>query len=240
MSKLAAELVAAAAAGTALLAVLAGTAGLGPVGIGTGLACLLATGVLLAGGLAAAGRPGLGPADRITLVRAVLVAAVAALVVDSHSRPVSVATLTGLAAAALLLDAVDGQVARRRQACSQIGARFDMEVDAFLILVLSGYAVHLVGGWVLAIGLARYGYAVAGWLLPWLREPVPPRYWSKVVAAIQGIGLTVVASGLLATPVAAMALAGALVLLAESFGHQIRWLARRQLRRALVSSAVHG
>jgi len=233
------ELALTAAAGAALLAVLAGTAGLSPAGVAAGLACLLATGVLLARGLAAAGRRDLGPADRITLVRAGLVAGVAALVVDSIDRPVSVVALTGLAAGALVLDAVDGQVARRRQACSELGARFDMEVDAFLILLLSGYAAHRFGGWVLAIGLARYGYLVAGWLLPWLREPVPPRYWYKVVAAIQGIVLTVAASGLLPRPILLTALVVASLLLAESFGHQVGWLARREPSR-LVTGAVHG
>ena len=64
-----------------------------------------------------------------------------------------------------------------------------MEVDAWLILVLSVYVAPMVGGWVLAIGLARYAYVAAGWLLPWLRGPVPPRYWRKVVAAIQGVTL---------------------------------------------------
>lgn len=233
------ELALTAAAGAALLAVLAGTAGLGPAGVAAGLACLLATGVLLARGLAAAGRRGLNPADRITLARAGLVAGVAALVVDSFGRPVSVVALTGLATGALVLDAVDGQVARRRQACSELGARFDLEVDAFLILVLSGYAAHRFGGWVLAIGLARYGYLVAGWALPWLREPVPARYWYKVVAAIQGIVLTVAASGLLPRPMIVVALVVALLLLIESFGHQVGWLARRQPGR-LMTGAAHG
>ena len=72
-----------------------------------------------------------------------------------------------------------------------------MEVDAFLILVLSVYVARSVGPWVLAIGVARYAFVVAGWLLPWLREPLPPRYWRKVVAAIQGIVLTVAAADVL-------------------------------------------
>ena len=50
-----------------------------------------------------------------------------------------------------------------------------MEVDAFLVLVLALYDVRLLGGWVLLIGAARYLLVAAGWLLPWLRGPVPPR-----------------------------------------------------------------
>ena len=42
-----------------------------------------------------------------------------------------------LASVALILDGVDGKVARRTRNASAFGARFDMEVDAFLILVFS-------------------------------------------------------------------------------------------------------
>ncbi len=205
--------------GVLLLCVLAGTAGLGPLGALAGLACLLACNALLAHGLASAGRSRLRPADRITLARATLVAGVAALVAGSFRGPVSVAALATLAGCALVLDAVDGYVARRDR-CTGLGARFDMEVDAFLILVLSGYASHQFGGWVLAIGAARYGYLLAGWLQPWLAEPVPPRHWSKVVAAIQGVVLATAAAGLLPGPVIGAAIVLAMALLAESFGHQ--------------------
>ena len=46
----------------------------------------------------------------------------------------------------------------------------------------------------LPIGAARYVLVLAERvLLPWLRRPVPPRYWRKVVAAVQGIVLAVAA-----------------------------------------------
>ena len=95
---------------------------------------------------------------------------------------------------ALVLDAVDGLVARRTGTSSALGARFDMEVDAFLILVLSVYVARSMGAWVLAIGAMRYAYLVATWALVWMRGSPPPRYWSKVVAAIQGVVLAVVAA----------------------------------------------
>jgi hypothetical protein len=72
-----------------------------------------------------------------------------------------------------------------------------MEVDAFLILVLSVFVARSLGAWVLAIGAMRYVFVVAGWALPWLREPLPPRYWRKVVAAIQGIVLVCAAADVL-------------------------------------------
>jgi phosphatidylglycerophosphate synthase len=205
-------------------------AGLGPLGWITGLGCAAGVNLLLATGLLRAGAIGPGPADRITLARATLVGAIAALVVDSFLRPVSVAVLVTLAVIALGLDAVDGAVARRTGTASALGARFDLEVDAFLIFVLSVYVAGDYGGWVLIIGSARYAFVAAGWAWPWLREPTPPRYWCKVVAAIQGIVLTVAVAGVLPRPAGYAAIAIALVLLAESFGGDVWWLARHHAR----------
>ena len=67
-----------------------------------------------------------------------------------------------LAAVALALDYVDGYVARRTGTESTLGARWDGEVDAFLILVLAVYVAPSAGAWVLLIGLARYAFLVAG------------------------------------------------------------------------------
>lgn len=64
----------------------------------------------------------------------------------------------------------------------------------------------------------------AGRLLPWLRGPLPPRYWRKVVAATQGIVLAAVAAGVLPALVATAAVAAALALLTESFGRDVLWL----------------
>ncbi|MFG2052891.1 CDP-alcohol phosphatidyltransferase family protein [Micromonospora sp. NPDC048930] len=211
-----------------LLAGLAGTVGLTAAGWLAGLAYGLVLCGLLRRGLRAVGADRLGPADRVTLARALLVGGVLALVVDAGAGPAPVAVLVPLTAVALALDAVDGRVARRTGTASPLGARFDMEVDAFLILVLSVHLAPPVGGWVLAIGGMRYAFVAAGWVLPWLRRPLPPRQWRKVVAAAQGVLLLIAASGLLA-PVATTALvAGALALLVESFGHDVAWLWRHR------------
>jgi phosphatidylglycerophosphate synthase len=132
-----------------------------------------------------------------------------------------------LSSVVLVLDAVDGWVARRTRA-TPFGARFDGEVDAFLILVLSVYVASSVGAWVLAIGLARYAFAAAGWVWPWMRRPLPYRYWRKVVAAVQGVVLAVAAADVVAPWVATVALLGALLLLAESFGRDVLWLWNRR------------
>ncbi|HEY6786987.1 MAG TPA: CDP-alcohol phosphatidyltransferase family protein [Trebonia sp.] len=171
-------------------------------------------------------QPTMLPADWVTLTRAVLCAGVAGLVAASFGRPVSITALVTLSAVALSLDAVDGQVARRTGTATSLGARFDGEVDAFLILLLSIVVSQAYGSWVLAIGAARYALLLAGWLIPWLAAPLPPRYWRKVVAAVQGIVLTIAASGLLDRLTGTIAVAVALLLLAESFGRDVIWLYR--------------
>ncbi|MEO6512122.1 MAG: CDP-alcohol phosphatidyltransferase family protein, partial [Nocardioides sp.] len=161
-----------------------------------------------------------GPADLVTLTRALIGAGVAVLVVRSFGHDVSTALLVSLASVALALDAVDGWVARRTDTVSLFGARFDMETDAALLLVLSTYVAGDLGLWVLAIGLARYVFVAAKVPLPWLRGQAPPRPWCKVVAAVQGVALVVAASGLLPDAVASLVLLVALALLTESFAHE--------------------
>lgn len=169
----------------------------------------------------------LGPADLITTVRAALALAIAVLVAVSYARSVSVAAVVTLASAALALDTVDGWIARRTGTASDRGARYDMEVDAFLLLVLSIFVARSIGPWVFAIGIARYGWAFVRLLAPWLRASVVPRRWRKVVAAVQGVVLTYAAADLGPRLLRLVALAVALLLLIASFGTEA-WELRRQ------------
>ncbi len=157
-----------------------------------------------------------GAANAITGLRAVLTLVLAVLVVRDDPP----AVVVSIAAVALLTDAVDGRVARRTGTVSRFGARFDLETDAALLLVLSAYVARDLGLWVLSIGLARYLFLAAQLPLPWLRGAAPPRPWCKVVAAFQGVALVVTASGLLPVTLSAALLLVALALLAESFGHE--------------------
>ena len=129
---------------------------------------------------------------------------------------------------ALALDAVDGRVARRTGTVTAFGCRFDGEVDAFLILVLSVAAAPTVGWWVLAAGLARYAFAVAGWWLPWMRATLEFRYWRKVVTATVGIVLAVAVADVLPAGLTTAVVLVGLALLAESFGRDVWWLWRHR------------
>jgi phosphatidylglycerophosphate synthase len=221
---------------TLLLAALARSAGLANAGWVVGLTCAALTNVALAHGLSRYRAHRLGPADWVTLARVTLAVGVAALVADAFDRRAPVALLVSLAALALALDAVDGWVARRTSTTATLGAQFDAEVDAFLILVLSVYVSRTAGVWVLTIGAARYAFLAAGWPLPWMRAPLRPRFWRKTVAAAEGIVLTIAASSVLPRTVTEGLLVVALALLAESFGRDVWWLRNR--RHATLTAAV--
>ncbi|MFD7305384.1 CDP-alcohol phosphatidyltransferase family protein [Streptomyces pharetrae] len=210
-----------------LLALLGATTGMGPAGWLTGLAFAVTGWAVLSRAVHRSRLSSFGPANRVTLGRAVLVGAVTALVADSFRSAPPAALFVGLTAVALVLDGVDGKVARRTGTASPLGARFDMEVDAFLILVLSVYVSTRLGAWVLLIGGMRYAFVAAARLWPWLTAPLPPSTARKTVAALQGVLLLVAAAGLLPVAVDAGVVAVALALLTWSFGRDVRWLWRR-------------
>ncbi|WP_430502534.1 CDP-alcohol phosphatidyltransferase family protein [Micromonospora trifolii] len=220
-----------------LLAVLAETVGLGAAGWVAGLAYGLVLCALLSRGMSRSGARALSPADRVTLSRAILVGGVTALAADSFGRSAPVTLMVVLTSVALALDAVDGYTARRTGTTSELGARFDMEIDSFLVLVLCLHVAPAVGGWVLVIGAMRYLFGAATWVFGWMRGSAPPRYWSKVVAAIQGVVLTVAMADVLPAPLTTMVLVVSVALLVESFGRDVAWLWTTRHHRHTV---IHG
>ena len=212
------------AAGAAGLALIGWLSGLSAVGWLAGLLYLGVSNALLARGLRRRRTARFGPANAVTAVRSTLVALVTAVVATSFTAPISVTLLLGLTIPALALDALDGWVARRTGTISELGARFDMEVDAFLLLTLAAYVAPRVGWWVIIVGVLRYAFVVAGWMLPWMRAQLPDRHWRKVVTAAAGIALAIAASGLMPWWVEYAACLLALALLIESFGRDVLWL----------------
>ncbi|WP_233490490.1 CDP-alcohol phosphatidyltransferase family protein [Paracoccus sediminilitoris] len=125
-----------------------------------------------------------GAANTITLMRMSLAAALLAAVVTG---PVTGWTVAGIAAVSLALDGVDGFLARRQGLCSDFGARFDMEVDAALALILALHALRggPVGAEILVLGIMRYLFVGASHLLPWLAEPLYPSWRRKAICVLQ-------------------------------------------------------
>ncbi|MFE6332242.1 CDP-alcohol phosphatidyltransferase family protein [Streptomyces sp. NPDC057806] len=219
-----------------VLALLGTAIGMGPAGWLTGLAFAVATWAVLSRALHRSRLRSFGPANRVTLGRSILVGGVTALVADSFQSPPPLTLLVGLTAVALILDGVDGKVARRTGTSTALGARFDMEVDAFLILVLSVYVSMAHGPWVLLIGGMRYGFVAAARFWPWLNAALPPSTARKTVAALQGVFLLLAASGLLPHLVGLGVVATALAALVWSFGRDVLWLRRTSRPRPGVEA----
>jgi phosphatidylglycerophosphate synthase len=218
-----------------LLATLSATVGIGGTGWVAGVAYGLVLTIALSAGLRRAGMRKLGPANVVTLGRAVLVGGVTALVAYSFQRPAPTGVLVALVAVALALDGVDGQVARRTGSTSALGARFDMEIDAFLILVLSVFVAGPLGWWTIAIGAFRYVFVAASLACPWLVAALPPKFSRKVVAAVQGVVLVVATAGLLPPALTLAAVAAALASLTWSFGRDIAWLWNAESARRAIA-----
>jgi phosphatidylglycerophosphate synthase len=168
-----------------------------------------------------------GAANHMTLIRAGLVALVAGLIGEPAVAPVA-AVAVGVAAVVEILDGVDGWLARRDGLASAFCARFDMEVDALLIMVLAILAWQhgKAGAWVLLSGLLRYGFVVAGWLAPWIARPLPPSRRRQAICVVQIAALGAVVSPLMTASVAAPVAASALAVLTASFLMDIVWLWR--------------
>lgn len=79
--------------------------------------------------------------------------------------------LAAIVIALFILDGLDGAVARRRGEASELGTAFDMETDAFGVMMLSLLLWPRHGAWVLIAGFWRYAYALALVLLPLAEAP---------------------------------------------------------------------
>lgn len=188
-------------------------------------------GIALVAALICATAPGHHPfvrfgwANHATLARAALTALLAALVGEG-AGPQLAAYAAAIGGVAVALDFVDGRLARATGMASAFGARFDLETDAALVLVLAILAWQFgrVGPWVLASGLLRYGFVGAGWLWPWLRRPLSPSARRRTTAAVQMVALVVVLVPAVPRPAAALVAAGALALLCCSFLVDTLWL----------------
>ncbi len=176
-------------------------------------------------------RRALGAANRVTLIRAVLVALLAGALVSPDALDAHAPIFAAVALVALLLDGVDGWVARRFDAASDFGARFDMELDAFLIGVLCLQPVLLgkVGPWVLAIGAMRYAFVAAMPVWRWLDRPLPHSLRRKIVCVWQVASLLVCLLPAVDAAATAAILGLALLLLGASFVIDVRWLYRQRM-----------
>jgi phosphatidylglycerophosphate synthase len=177
-----------------------------------------------------------GAANQVTLVRGALVALLAGLIGERGDIALA-ALVTAVAMGTAVLDGVDGWLARRTSLASAFGARFDMEIDALLIMVLAVLAWQFgkAGVWVLGSGLLRYTFVAAGRALPALRHPLPPSQRRKTLAVAQVVALIVTVAPFVPTSVSVLVAAVALAALMVSFLVDVVWLCQNAARsRATV------
>lgn len=169
-----------------------------------------------------------GVANAITLVRAGMIALVTATLFATldDGAALAIAAFCGLA---LALDGVDGWFARRSGLESTFGARFDLEVDALFVLILSAaaYMHDKAGAWVLLIGLMRYAFFSAGFLSKRLEAPLPESLRRKAVCVVQIAALVILLLPQIVPPVSVWIAAAALSVLTWSFAVDINYLLRR-------------
>lgn len=169
----------------------------------------------------------LGACNVVTLMRAALVCALLVPLLDGRAAGWGVALV---ATVALALDGADGWLARRSGLVSRFGARFDMEVDAALALVLSLHALAgtSAGAGILVLGVIRYAFVLAGFAWPWLRGDLPPSDRRKRICVLQVATLIVLQTPLLAGHPAALLAGLAAAAVIWSFAIDIRTLRRRR------------
>lgn len=172
----------------------------------------------------------LGWANRVTLARALLVVLVAGMIPFPRHAHEAAWLLALLSLVALCLDGVDGWVARRTGTATAWGARFDMEVDAAFIMVLSVMLVVVdrAGWWVLTLGLMRYGFLLAGLVWHWVQRPLPPSFRRQAVCVVQVASLLICLPPLLPPTAATALLLVAMLLLIYSFAVDLWWLFRHR------------
>jgi phosphatidylglycerophosphate synthase len=183
-----------------------------------------------------------GAANLVTTVRAAMTCLLAGLLADVASVPPGALAafawgVAGLSALSLALDGLDGLLARRLGLCSAFGARYDMEVDALLILLMSlaAWSFDKAGAWVILSGALRYLFVAASWVWPVLGEALPPSNRRKLICVVQAGALCLLMSPLIQPPVSVGLAAAALALLVYSFAIDVAWLTRRD-RAARVCS----
>jgi phosphatidylglycerophosphate synthase len=193
-----------------------------------------------------------GLANRVTLLRAGIATVLSAIAVEGlaggynglelgvpgrgnlWSWAVVAAALVGL-----VLDGVDGWLARRLELTSAFGARFDMEVDALSVLALAMLVVvsGRAGGWVLFIGLMRYIFIGLGWLWPALTAPLSPSFRRQAICVLTTAALLISLLPGVQAPAPGILLGSGMAALVWSFSADIlTLLTRGRGRRAAVST----
>lgn len=171
------------------------------------------------------GTSGFGPANAVTLLRLGLV-----LALGGALGPPPLLHCAFLAGLTLLLDALDGWLARRARSASFFGALFDMETDAFFVLMstIVLWTRERLGVWILCGGLLRPACVLWLWALPAPGGEEPRSSWGRLAFLGFAAGLIAPLASTSAWADALAVVGTALVLL--SFGRSARYWYRARVQ----------
>ena len=143
-----------------------------------------------------------GLANRLTILRGLLVCTLAGFLFQ-HMPEGRLAWLPGLLfIATLIIDGLDGWIARRRGETTAFGVFLDRDFDALGTLIAILLAVHYsrLPDWYIAMGMVYYLFSFG----QWLREksglplyPLPASRYRRVISVLQS---TFIAAALLPLP----------------------------------------
>jgi phosphatidylglycerophosphate synthase len=127
-----------------------------------------------------------GWANGVTALRVALVWTVGARLAKAPEPLLAVIVL-----ALYSLDGLDGYLARRHGTSSEFGALFDMEADAYFVLMveLVAYQRGDVGAWILVTGVLRYVYVLVRAFVPARRPDVPRSRFGRLAFTGLALGL---------------------------------------------------
>jgi len=167
----------------------------------------------------------LGACNVVTLIRTALVA----LLTGAIFAPPAPWLVFGIAVIAFSSDGLDGWLARRSALTSVFGARFDMEADALLgvVLALILLAHGTVGLTILVLGFSRYVFVALGLMWPALQGELSESYRRKTVCVVQIAALIALVCPLTPAVLLPWIAAGAAALLLYSFAVDAWTLIRR-------------
>lgn len=129
---------------------------------------LLFVGLAMLGAFVVAERAHWTPEGSFGAANVVTTLRIGLLILLPPAASVHPAALIALSLLILVLDGLDGWLARRRTLASEFGAFFDKETDALFLLLLCGLAAFqgTLSAWILGAGLLRYGFVLLLFLLP--------------------------------------------------------------------------
>ena len=169
-----------------------------------------------------------GPANRLSLLRGVIIAVLAGFAWNTPATPTVEWVVCILAISTLILDGLDGAVARRSGIISTLGARLDCELDGLLTLVLSiiVYSSGRVDAFILLAGSMHYLFFAARFVKLVPTVELPSSFRRQTAGVVSSFLLVVCCAPSMGANIDTALALTAVLLLTSSFASDLATLIR--------------